>query len=136
MASRVFPKGKEGIMDANIDLNDADVRVMLVLSAYTYDANDEFVADLGAVDNGRSATLGATTVTNGVFDANDTSLTALAASACNAIIYFVHTGSDATARLICYVDTVASGLPLTPGVGGTVSITHDNGANKIIAWND
>jgi hypothetical protein len=86
---------------------------------------------MGAVDNGRSAALGTKTVTDGVADAADTSLTATAAVACNAIVVFQHTGADATARLICYVDTPTSGLPFTPSAGQTVNILWDNGANRI-----
>lgn len=133
MANAIFPKAKEGLLAGNIDLDANDIRVMLVRSTYTYDSADEFVADLGAVDNGRSAALGTKSVTNGVFDAADTTLTATAAVACNALVYFVHTGADATARLLCYVDTPTSGLPFTPSASQTVNITHDNGANKIFA---
>lgn len=133
MANAIFPKAKEGLLAGNIDLDANDIRVMLVRSTYTYDSADEFVADLGAVDNGRSAALGSKTVTNGVFDAADTTITATAAVACNALVYFVHTGADATARLLCYVDTPTSGLPFTPSASQVVNITHDNGANKIFA---
>ncbi len=130
MASAKFPSGSEGLLDRTIDLT-GDVRVMLVLSSYTYDSTDVFVADLGAVDNGRSAALGSKTYTGGVFDAADTTITATAATASSALVYFQHTGSDATARLIAYVNVVTSGLPLTPSVSQIVNITHDNGANKI-----
>lgn len=133
MANAIFPKAKEGLLAGNIDLDANDIRVMLVRSTYTYDSADEFVADLGAVDNGRSAALGTKSVTNGVFDAADTTLTATAAVACNALVYFVHTGADATARLLCYADAPTSGLPFTPSASQTVNITHDNGANKIFA---
>ena len=66
-----------------------------------------------------------------MFDAADTTLTATAATASSALVYFQHTGSDATARLIAYVNVVTSGLPFTPAVSQVVNITHDNGANKI-----
>lgn len=131
MANAMFNPGREGFLDGSIDWDTDDVRAMLVKSTYTFDATDKFISDLGAVDNGRSAALGSKTVTDGVADAADTSLTATDAAACNAIIVFKHTGSDATARLIAYVDTPASGLPLTPAAGGTVNIAWDSGANKI-----
>jgi hypothetical protein len=83
------------------------------------------------VDNGRSIALAGKTFTSGVFDANDTSLVATAASACKAIVYFKHTGVDATARVVAYIDTPASGLPFTPAASQTVNIVHDNGANRI-----
>lgn len=131
MSNALFDPGREGILDDTIEMSTADVRVMLVRSTYAFSAAHKFLADLGAVDNGRSATLGGKTFTAGVFDANDTVLTATAAVACAAIVLFAHTGSDATARLIAFIDTPASGLPFTPAAGQSVPVTWDNGANKI-----
>lgn len=131
MANALYDKGREGILDGTIDMT-GDVRAMLVASAYTLDiANHDFVADIGANDNGRSAALTGKTYTAGVFDANDTSLVATAAVASEAIVLFQHSGNDATARLIAYIDTPTSGLPFTPAAGQTVNIAWDNGANKI-----
>lgn len=131
MSNALFSKGREGFLSGAIDWDTDDIRVMLVKNTYTFDDNDTYLADLGSVDNGRSAALGSKTVTSGVADAADTSLTALAAVACNALVIFKHTGADATARLIAYIDTVTSGLPVTPAAGGTVNITFNDGANKI-----
>lgn len=131
MANVLYDAGREGFLDGSIDWDTDDIRVMLVLSSYTFSAAHKFVVDLGAVDNGRSAALAGKTVTAGVADANDTTLTAIAATASKALAYFKHTGADATARLIGYVDTPTSGLPMTPAAGGAIAITHDNGANKI-----
>lgn len=131
MANALFDPGREGFLDGSIDFDTDDIRWMLVLSTYTFDATDKFISDLGAVDNGRSAALGTKTVTNGVADAADSSLSATAATASKALVLFKHTGSDATARLIAYIDTPTSGLPFTPAAGQTVNIVHDNGANKI-----
>lgn len=128
--SNLFNPGREGFLDGTIDWDTNDMRVMLVKSAYTYDAADKFLSDLGAVDNGRSAALGSKTVTDGVADAADISLVATAAVACNAVIIFQHTGADATARVIAYIDSI-TGFPFTPGAGMTVNIAFDNGANKI-----
>lgn len=130
MASALYDPGREGFLDGSIDFDTDDIRCMLVLSSYTFSAAHKFIADLGAVDNGRSAALASKTVTGGVADAADTSLTATAATASKAIVLFKHTGADATARLICYIDT-ATGLPFTPAASQNVPITFDNGANKI-----
>lgn len=130
--SSVYPKAKEQLLQAGINMSSADIRAMLVRSTYTYDSTDEFVADLGAVDNGRTAALGSKTFTNGVFDAADTTLNATAANASNALVLFVHTGSDATARLIAYLDD-AVGLPFTPEAGQACPIVWDSGANRIFA---
>jgi hypothetical protein len=133
MANALFNPGREGFLDGTIDWDTGDIRVMLVKSAYTFDAADKFIADLPAAtaDNGRSAALASKTVTDGVADAADTSLVATAAAASNALIIFQHTGADATARLIAYIDTPSSGLPFTPAASQTVNIAWDNGANRI-----
>lgn len=129
MTNVLFSLGREGFAE-DINWSTDDVRAMLVKSTYTFDDTDKFLSDLGAVDNGRSAALGSKTVTLGVCDAADTTITATAAVACNAIIVFRHTGADATARLIAYIDT-ATGLPATPAASGVVNVAWDNGANKI-----
>jgi hypothetical protein len=131
MANALYDKGREGILDRTIDMT-GDVRVMLVESTYAFSAAHDFLNDITAGnDNGRSAALASMTYTNGVFDAADTTITATAAVACSALVIFQHTGSDATARLIAYVDTPTSGLPFTPSASQVVPIAWDNGANKI-----
>lgn len=131
MANALYDKGREGILDGSIDMT-GDVRVCLVKSSYVQDlAAHDFMADVSTDDNGRSAALGSKTYTAGVFDAADASLVATAAVACEALVLFQHTGSDATARLIAYIDTPTSGLPFTPAAGQTVNVTWDNGANRI-----
>ena len=130
MANALFNGGREGFLDGSIDWDTNDIRVMLVLSAYVYDATDRVITDLGAVDNGRSVALGVKTVTNGVADAADTTITVTAAAASNALIVFQHTGVDLTARLIAYFDT-ATGLPFTPALAQVVTVQWDNGVNRI-----
>jgi len=127
MANLLFDPGRESFLDI---WGTNDYRAMLVKSAYTYNAANKFLSDLGAVDNGRSAALASKTVTNGVADAADISLVATAAVASNAVVIFQHTGADATARVIAYIDTI-TGFPFTPGAGMTVNIAWDNGVNKI-----
>lgn len=131
MANTLYDPGREGILDETILMNIGDIRAMLVLSTYTFSAAHKFIADMGAVDNGRSATLGTKSFTSGVFDAADTTITATAAATCKAIMVFRHTGADATARLVAYIDTPSSGLPFTPSVSQVVPVTWDNGPNKI-----
>lgn len=130
MSNGLFPSGREGILDTTIAMT-GDIRVMLVKSTYTYDSADVFVSDLGSVDNGRSAALVSKTYTAGVFDAADTTLTATAAVACNALVLFVHTGVDATARLVAYIDGASAGLPFTPSASQSVAVQWANTANKI-----
>jgi len=131
MANTLYDKGREGFLDGSIDWDTDDIRTCLVKSTYTFSAAHQYMSSITSYDNGRSAALGSKTVTSGVADAANTSLTATAADASKALVIFKHTGSDATARLIAYIDTPTSGLPFTPSAGQTVNITWDNGANKI-----
>lgn len=130
MPSILFDKGREGILDTTIAMT-GDIRVMLVKSAYVFGAAHQFLSDITAGnDNGRSASLASKTYVAGVFDAADTIIVTLAAAASNALVVYVHTGVDATARLIAYIDT-ATGLPFTPAAGQTVNQVFDNSVNKI-----
>ena len=130
MANALFNKGRQNFLEADIDWLADDIKVVLIKSTYAFDNNDEFIADLGAVLNGESANLAGKTSTDGVADANDTSLVATDAAASNALVLFKDTGNPATDLLIGYIDT-ATGLPFTPSAGGTVNIVWDSGANKI-----
>lgn len=60
------------------------------------------------------------TVAAGVFDAADTTFTALTGDAVESLILFKDTGAEATSKLIAFWDT-ATGLPLTPN-GGDVTV--------------
>lgn len=128
MANAIYPLYKQALLDAsaNVDLNDGDVRVILVdTNDYTYSAAHDFLDDVAA--GSRVATSGAlqnTTVTNGTFDADDITLSSVSGDQSEALIIYIHTGNEATSRLVAYIDTGVTGLPITP-----------NGGNINIAWN-
>jgi hypothetical protein len=65
---------------------------------------------------------------DGVLDANDVTFTATSGDQCEGIVVFRDTATTTTSPLLFWWDT-ASGLPVT--LGGDVTITWDNGANKI-----
>lgn len=130
MANALFDAGREGFLDGTINFSTGDIRVMLVRSTYVFSAAHKFLADLGVVDNGRSAALASKTVAAGIANAANTSLTATAAAACASLVLFQHTGVDATARVIGFIDT-ATGLPFTPAASQNVPVNWDTGVNKI-----
>lgn len=133
MANALYDLGRQGFLDGSIDWDTDDIRCILLKTGYTVNlATHQFVSDLtpASYDNGRTAALGTKSVTAGVADAGDTSLTATAAVACSWLVIYKYNAADSAARLIAYIDT-ATGLPLTPGAGGTVNIVFDNGSNKI-----
>lgn len=131
MANVLYDAGREGILDESIAMNSGAVYVVLVKSAYTFSAAHVDTADLGVHENGRSAALSGKTFTGGVFDAADTTLDAIDADACEAIVLIAAPGSGLPERLVAYIDTPTSGLPFTPAAGQTVPIVWDNGANKV-----
>lgn len=133
MASALYDKGREGFLDGSIDWDTDDIRVMLVKTGYTVNLSTHtFLSDVtpASFDNGRTAALASKTVAAGVADSADPSLTATAATSSIALVVYKNTGTDATSRLIAYIDT-ATGLPFTPAAGQTISIVWDNTANKI-----
>jgi hypothetical protein len=128
----MFPNGAEGLISGLIDMDTDDIRVILLGTGYTYDSADEFVSDLtpGSNEIARSAAgLSGKSVTDGVFDATDLVFTALSGAQVKSVVLFKHTGSDATARVLLYLDT-GTGFPFTPN-GADFTIAWDNGANKI-----
>lgn len=131
--SQMYDPGREGFADGSIDWDTDDIRVMLVLSTYTYSAAHKFLSDLGAVDNGRSAALTSKTVANGVLDAADTTVVATAESASKALVVFKHTGADATARVIAYVDGRARVQVAASAAGGATAVTVEDLPDGIIA---
>lgn len=127
MANAIYPKFKEALLDgsANIDVNDGTVKVILVDTAdYTYSAAHDFLDDVAAAGRVATATLANTTVTNGLFDADDATFTSVTGDVSEALIIYIDTGVEATSRLFAYIDTGVTGLPVTP-----------NGANINLAWN-
>ena len=140
MANAAYNVFKSGVLNADFDLTVASVKAMLV-RGYTFSIAHQTVADVtgaGGTINGTSAALANPTVTNGVFDADDSSLSATA-SAVNHVLIVAQTsavtgGVDLPANqqlLIAYYDT-GTGLPIQPGTG-TVTITWSSGAAKILA---
>lgn len=123
MASAVYPKAKEAFLKADIDLENDDIRVILIDAAdYTYSSAHDFLDDVAAGARvGTSSALASKTFTNGVFDAADKTITAATGDVSEALIVYKHTGTEGTSNLIAYIDS-GSGLPFTPN-GGDLTIT-------------
>lgn len=134
--SNMYPKFKAAQLGASpTNLLTADVRALLIDSAdETYNAADEFLADITAAGRigaavslaNKSLTVVGNTV---VFDADNVTIPSVSGDPAEAVLLYVHTGVDATARLIALID----GLAFSPN-GGDGVITWDDGANKIFSW--
>jgi hypothetical protein len=137
MASGLYAKAKQSFLANEIKwvtgTTDA-FRVFLVDTAdYAVNlANDEFATVLSGTAVVATGTIANPSAALGVADGDDVTLTAVVGDVSEALVIVKWTGSIATSRVIAYIDTVASGLPVTPN-GGNITITWDNGANKIFA---
>lgn len=132
MANALYDKGREGFLDGSIDWDTDTIKVCLVDGAdYTPNlATHDFLDDIaGAGIVATSGALAGKTVTAGVADANDVTLTAVTGDPSEYLVIYKDTGSSATSRLIALIDT-ATGLPITPN-GADINIVWSSGANKI-----
>lgn len=134
MANGLFDKGREKFLSGSISWSSDTIKECLVRGYAVNLATHEFLSDVTGGGGGTivatSGALASKTVTAGVADAADVTHSAVASGAAIPyIIIYKDTGSAATSPLVAYIDT-ATNLPVTPN-GGDITITWDNGANKI-----
>lgn len=131
MANAIYPKWKEALLQNSAD-SDLDgtgstgVFVALVdTGVYTYSAAHEFFSSLSGIV-GTDQEIGATkTFTNGTFDGADITHPSVTGNSVEALVlYRKNAGANTTWRLVAYIDTGVTGLPVTP-----------NGGNIATAWN-
>lgn len=132
MANALFDKGREGFLDGSIDWDTDTIKLILVDHA---DDNPDVAADDNLDDvaaGARVATSSAfssKTVTSGVADAADVTLSTVTGDQSESLVIYKDSGVESTSRLIAKIDT-ATGLPVTPN-GGNINIVWDSGASKI-----
>lgn len=132
MANAIFPIYKNALMTAatnvSLDQNDATNGPFCALvdtGTYTYSAAHDFYNDLSGVvgTDQRITTPTVGTVANGVFDGDNLTYTAVSGNSVEAlVIYRKNSGANTTWRLVTYIDTSVTGLPVTPN-GGDITIT-------------
>lgn len=120
MASVIYPKAKESLLKADLDLDSTIRAVLIDTGTYTYNAAHDNYDDLSGVVGSESDALASKTFTDGVFDAADITFTAVTGNTVEAIVLFLDTGTAGTDKLIAYIDS-ATGLPVTPN-GGDIDI--------------
>lgn len=127
MANAVYQKWKEALIQNSAD-SDLDgsgttgVYALLVdTGTYTYNSAHQYYSDLSGIV-GTEVELGSKTYTNGVLDAADTVFSAVTGATVEAIVlYRKNAGANTTWRLIAYMDSGYTGLPVTPN-GGDITI--------------
>jgi len=132
MANAIYPKWKEALATgaANAALNGSGATgvyaALVDAGTYSYSAAHEFYSSLSGV-GGTDQEIGATkSYTNGVFDGADVTWTAVAGTVSYEaiVIYVKNGGANTTWRLVAYLDTNITNLPVT-----------SNGGNISVAWN-
>lgn len=127
MANALYPKWKEQLLQftTNNNLSAGTVKVALIdTGTYTYNATHQFWSSASAAAVGTPQTIGTKTFTNGTFDGDNVTFTAVTGNSVEALILYVDTGSAATSPLVAYIDTSVTGLPVTP-----------NGGDITVSWN-
>lgn len=122
MANALYPKWREALMQAaaNSGLN-GTVKIALVDTAvYTYSAAHDFLDDLSTARVGTDQTLGSKTFANGVFDAADPTWPTGGGVSVEALVIYIDTGTPATSRLVAYIDSGYTSLPVINSGGVTV----------------
>ena len=131
MANAMFTKALNSFLLGEIDwVSDSISAILIDTTKYTVDiANHQYLSSIAAGARVATAALAGKSASGGVADATDLVFTAVTGAACAAIAFVKMTGNEATSNLLLYFDT-ATGLPVTPN-GGDLTLTFDNGANKI-----
>lgn len=125
MANAIYPLWKAAIMQASANSSlTGTVKVALVdTGTYTYSSAHEFLSSLtGRV--GTDQTLTTKTFTNGTFDADNATWTSVSGNSVEALVIYIDTGAAGTSRLVAFLDTGFTGLPVTPN-GGNITVTWD-----------
>lgn len=124
MANTMYNSAKEAFISGDIDLTSDTIKVALVSSTYTYNSAHDFFDDVSG-QIGTSETLGSKTVTDGTFDAADSTFSSVTAgSTVDAYIIYQDTGNTATSHLIAYFDTDSGGAISIPTNGGDITIAY------------
>src|SRR5580765_1007854 len=131
MANAVYPLYKQSVIreaDTNNGLDGTTTAAPYVslvdTGTYTYNATHQFYSSLTGIV-GTDQPITTPTVTNGTFDGDDVTFTAVSGASVEALVIYRHnTGANTTWRLVLYEDTSVTGLPVTP-----------NGGNIVITWN-
>jgi hypothetical protein len=135
MPNALYAKGKEKLLGSTnaISLDVDTIKVALVNNAYPQDlALDEWYTTLSTYVLNTPQTLTNKSITNGIFDADDVTFSAVAAgSTCEGVVIYKDTGTPGSSALLAYIDTI-TGFPLATN-GGDITIQWDNGAFRIFS---
>lgn len=129
MANALYTPYKQSLMasDTNLSLNvdtatDGVYAALIDTGTYTFSAAHQFYSQLSGVV-GTDQRITTPTITGGVFDGVDVTFPSVTGATAEAIVlYRRNSGANTTWRLIGFIDTGVTGLPVTPN-GGNITVT-------------
>jgi hypothetical protein len=130
MANALYPEWKQNLLSAssNVSLSvdttdDGPYCALVDTGTYTYSSAHEFYNSLSGIA-GTDQRISTPTVANGTFDGDNLTYTAVGAgNNIEALVIYRHNaGANTTWRLVAYIDTSVTGLPVTPN-GGNITVT-------------
>lgn len=133
MANAFYTKGKEKVLNGDIDWDTDTIKASLVKNTYAQNlTTDEFYTSISSYVLNSDKALTTKVITGGVFDADDITYSAVTAGdVAKAIVIWKDTGVAGTSPLLIYIDTI-TGFPITTN-GGDITIQWDNGGYKIFS---
>lgn len=129
MANAVYPKYKQSLLngDANTVLTGTGATglwaALVDTGTYTYSSAHQFYSDLSGI-GGTPVEITTVTLTNGLIDGDDITWLAVAGAVSYEaiVLYRKNAGANTTWRLVAYIDTGVTGLPVTSN-GGNIGVT-------------
>lgn len=129
MANAIYPEYKEFLLGASAnvsltvdDTTDGPFCALVDTGTYTYSSAHDFYNDLSGIV-GTDQRITGPTVANGTFDGGDLTYTSVSGASVEAlVIYRKNSGANTTWKVVAYLDTSVTGLPVTPN-GGNITVT-------------
>lgn len=129
MANAVYPEYKEFLLSAaaNVSLDqdnatDGPFCALVDTGTYTYSSAHDFYNDLSGIV-GTDQRIVTPTVANGTFDGDNLTYTSVSGNSVEALVIYRHNaGANTTWKLVVYLDSSITGLPVTPN-GGNITVT-------------
>jgi hypothetical protein len=129
MANAIYPLYKTALLSASTnvsltvdDATDGPFVSLIDTGDVAYSSAHDMYDDVVAANVGTTQRITGPTVTTGTFDGGDVTYTAVTGDQCEALIIYRHnSGANSTWRLVAYIDTSVTGLPVTPN-GGDISV--------------
>jgi hypothetical protein len=133
MANAIYPLYKQSLLngDANTALTGTGTTglyaALVDTGTYTYSSTHQFYSSLSGIV-GTDQEITSVTLTNGLIDGNDVTWSSVTGASVEAIVlYRKNAGANTTWRLVAYIDTGVTGLPVTPNGGNITSTWNASG---------